>query len=116
MPAFRSTRYAATMTLQPDVARLAVTLEAMTTLLRLYGNNGWAERLERCRSSIARSDYHGVAQLLRFYGGMGSLNDVILQTAGITPADDNNRFDGLRTAAWEQAHALVWDERGEKGD
>jgi hypothetical protein len=52
------------MALHPDVARLAVTLEAMTTLLKLHGDNGWAEQVERRGSSIAQSDYHGVDRLL----------------------------------------------------
>ncbi|WP_416366335.1 DUF6966 domain-containing protein [Sphingomonas aurantiaca] len=41
------------------------------------------------------------------YGGMGSLNDVILQSGGVTPAEDNERFDALRTDAWKQANALA---------
>jgi hypothetical protein len=67
---FRLNRYVSEMTLHPDVARLAETLEAMTTLLKLHGDNGWAERVERCKSSIAQSDYHGVDRLLCLYGGM----------------------------------------------
>ncbi|WP_425275412.1 DUF6966 domain-containing protein [Sphingomonas aurantiaca] len=95
------------MTLHPDVARLAETLEAMTTLLKLHGDNRWAEQVERCRSSIAQSDYHGVDRFFCLYGGMGSLNDVILQSGGVTPAEDNERFDALRTDAWKQANALA---------
>lgn len=55
---------------------LLKTLEAMTTLPKLHGDNKWAEQPERCRSSIAQSNYHGVDRLLCPYGGMGSLNDV----------------------------------------
>jgi hypothetical protein len=104
------------MTLHPDVARLAGTLEAMTILLKLHGDHRWAEQIERCRSSIARSDYQGVERLLHFYGGMGSLNDVILQSGGVTPAEDNERFAALRTNAWEQAHSLARHEQGGDGN
>lgn len=104
------------MTLHPDVARLAGTLEAMTTLLKLHGDDGWAEQIERCRSSIAQSDYYGVDRLLRLYGGMGSLNDVILQSGGLAPAEDNERFDALRSDAWEQAHGLARSEAGGNGN
>lgn len=97
------------MALHPDVARLAGTLEVMATLLKLHGDNGWAEQVERCRSSIAQSDYHGVDRLLRLYGGMGSLNDVVLQSGGIAPAEDNERFNALRTDAWKDANALARD-------
>ncbi|WIA57437.1 hypothetical protein N6H05_06490 [Sphingobium sp. WTD-1] len=95
------------MTLHPEVARLSQTLEAMTALLKLHGNEEWAEQIERCRSNIARSDYYGVERLLRLYGGMGSLNDVVLQAAGSAPAEANSRFDALRSSAWEQAQALA---------
>ncbi|HXH14816.1 MAG TPA: hypothetical protein VNJ10_01645 [Sphingomonas sp.] len=83
------------MTLHPEAARLAQTLEAMTALLKLHANDEWAEQIERCRSSIARSDYHGVERLLHLYGGLGSLNDVVLQSGGTTPMEDNDRFDAL---------------------
>jgi hypothetical protein len=106
---FRLDRYVSEMALHPDVTRLAETLEAMTTLLKLHGDNGWAEQVERCRSSIAQSDYHGVDRLLCLYGGMGSLNDVILQSGGVAPAEDNERFDALRTDAWKQANTLARD-------
>ena len=68
-----------------------------------------AEQVERCRSTIAQSDYHGVDRLLCLYGGMGSLNDVILQSGGVVPTEDNERFDALRTNAWKQANALARD-------
>lgn len=104
------------MTLHPDIARLVGTLEAMTTLLKLHGDGGWAEQIEQCRSIIARSDYYGVDRLLRLYGGMGSLNDVVLQSGGVAPPEENERFDALRTDAWEQAHALARDEAGGNGN
>ncbi|MEG3172186.1 MAG: hypothetical protein EOO77_04240 [Oxalobacteraceae bacterium] len=104
------------MALHPDVARLAGTLEAMVTLLKLHGDNGWAEKVERCRSSIAQSDYHGVDRLLRLYGGMGSLNDVVLQSGGIAPAEDNERFNALRTDAWKQVNALARDRARDDGN
>jgi len=106
---FQLIRYVSEMALHPDVARLAETLEAMTILLKLHGDNGWAEQIEQCRSSIAQSDYHGVDRLLCLYGGMGSLNDVILQSGGVAPAEDNERFDALRTDAWKKTNALARD-------
>jgi hypothetical protein len=41
---------------------------------------------------------------------MGSLNDVVLQSGGIAPAEDNERFNALRTDAWKQVNALARDE------
>lgn len=104
------------MALHPDVARLAGTLEAMAALLKLHDYNGWVEQVERCRSSIAQSDYHGVDRLLRLYGGMGSLNDVVLQSGGIAPREDKERFNTLRTDAWKDANALARDRAREDGN
>lgn len=104
------------MTLHPDVARLAETLDAMTTLLKAYGDDALADQIERCRSSIALSNYYGVERLLRLYGGMGSLSDVILQSGGLAPAEENERFDALRTSAWEQAQSLARDEATGNGN
>jgi hypothetical protein len=104
------------MTLHPDIARLAGTLDAMTKLLKAHGDDAWAEQIERCRSSIALSDYYGVERLLRLYGGMGSLNDVVLQSGGAAPAEDNERFDALRTNAWEQAQSFARDEATGNGN
>jgi hypothetical protein len=100
-------RYVEEMILHPEVARLSQTLEAMVALLKQHGNEGWAEQIERCRSNIARSDFHGIERLLRLYGGMGSLNDVVLQAGRSAPVEANGRFDALRSSAWEQAQALA---------
>jgi len=81
----------------------------MTTLLKMHGDNGWAEQVERCRSSIKQSDDHGVDRTFAFLRGMGSLNDVILQSGGVAPAEDNERFDALRIDTWKQANALARD-------
>ncbi|WP_333571504.1 DUF6966 domain-containing protein [Sphingomonas sp.] len=104
------------MAIHPDVARLAGTLGSMRALLNAHGYDALAEQIERCRSIIVRSDYHGVERLLGLYGGMGSLNDVILQSGGIAPAEDNERLDALRTIAWEQAQSLALDEASGNGN
>lgn len=106
----QSFRYAPEMVLHPDVARLAQTIEAMSVFLWKYNNLGWAEETERCSLIIARSDFYGVERFLGLYGGMGSLNDVILRVGGIADRDDNEQFDALRLSAWEQARALARDE------
>jgi hypothetical protein len=95
------------MTLHPEIEALVGILTEMSALLRRYDDEPWAARVDRCRDRIAQSDFYGVLQLRELYGGMGSLNDVILQLGGAMPVSDNERFDVLRAVAGESAAKFV---------
>ncbi len=98
------------MTLHPDIQTLVDSLQEMSALLRRYDDHDpWAARLDRCRSFIAQSDLYGVSQLRALYGGMGSLNDVVLQRNGQMPVEDNERFDELRARAGTLASQFLRD-------
>ena len=90
-----------------DIEELSKTLSAMTGLLRSHDLKFWADELDRCQKIIDQSDFFGVERLLRFYGGMGSLNDVILQGSSIFIWLDNRKFDRLRRRAYDKATALA---------
>lgn len=73
---------------------------------------GWLGR--KARTRLLDSDYSGVEYLLSAYGGMGSLNDLILgqsQKGDIvewTPShvELNEKFSVLRNKAWELANVI----------
>lgn len=80
-------------------------------LLRLYGQIHWADWLAKDARLILLHDGYGVEHLLSAYGGMGSLNDVVLQrtsdeTGVLVPHDDNERFDELRCEIYDLARRL----------
>ena len=51
---------------------------------------------------IARSDAHGLRRFLGLFGGIGWLNDLVLQQGGAPLLAENNELDTLRTSAWER--------------
>lgn len=93
------------MRLHPDVEAL---LAAMRSLeLHLAGHNAfWADHVRRAADEVAQSDAHGVARFLGLFGGMGSLNDLVLHQNGNPLHAENDRLEALRTRAWDLAHAL----------
>lgn len=73
--------------------------ETLRELLRSYGRQHWAEWAARDRERIQRGDASGIDHLLGAYGGMGSLNDVMIHPANgdhIAPEDVIAVNAGLR--------------------
>jgi hypothetical protein len=56
---------------------LAAASEA-SELLRRYGEDRWASWLDMDAERIRRGDRYGVDHLLTAFGGMGSLNDLVI--------------------------------------
>jgi hypothetical protein len=59
-------------------AELLAAAGALGELLRRYGEHHWAEWVIRDRQRIQDGDAYGIEHLLSAYGGMGSLNDVVI--------------------------------------
>lgn len=65
-------------------------LAATCSLLRLYGEDFWADRLDRDRQGVERGERHALDHVLAAFGGMGSLNDLVLHPQNghaVSPAD-----------------------------
>jgi hypothetical protein len=81
-------------------------LAHLVALLREYGEPAWAEWLDRDRQRIRRGDAYGLERLLGAFGGMGSLNGLLLHPANGHPvAPDridlvNNQLQALRGRCW----------------
>ena len=60
-----------------EVDTLLDLLEQAEAHLRTQGQVHWADWLHRDRSLIAGHDAYGLKHLLRAYGGMGSINDLV---------------------------------------
>jgi hypothetical protein len=59
-------------------AALLSDLSAIVVLLRRYSQEFWAARLEDETTRLQAGDFYAFGDLLGTFGGMGSLNDVIL--------------------------------------
>src|SRR5262249_9222640 len=87
-------------------------LDAAVALLRRYGKTMWADWLEQDRARIQNGDRYGVEHVLQAFGGMGSLNDVVIGPANRDPiADDqiasvNMRLYELRDRMCDGATAV----------
>jgi len=93
------------MELDHDVQAL---LDAMRALqFRLEGiDDFWANNVRIASDEVSRSDAHGLSRFLSFFGGMGSLDDLVLQRSGRVLGAENDQLDELRLRAWQLADGL----------
>jgi flagellar motor switch protein FliN/FliY len=64
--------------LHPDVLQFIDTLIGIEMLLAKYENDFWKEKIVRVRKVAEKSDGHCVDLFMGLLGGMGSLNDLVL--------------------------------------
>lgn len=80
------------------------TLKRMIELLRMGGDvEGWAAALEGIRADFHSDPKYASSKLMSMYGGMGSLNDLVLYSDGQALVVENNEFDFLRAQLYELA-------------
>src|SRR5689334_20375693 len=82
-------------------AELISLLERAVDVLRTSGQKRWAAWLEKDRKLIADGDFHGVEHVLQAFGGMGSLNDVLLASES-----QDAELKRLTSRIYEIANAL----------
>jgi hypothetical protein len=97
------------MKLDPEVKAFSEVLHELAGFLREEGQVHWADKVDRCVRSVDQSDAYGAYSLLQLYGGMGSLDDLVLLRDGDVLELENERLDGLRTSAWRLADRLTRD-------
>lgn len=93
------------MRLHPDVQAL---LDALRELERhLEGlDDFWADHVRRAADEIAKSDAYGLGRFLGLFGGMGSLNDLVLEKDGKALGWENDQLAALTKKAWGLAYSL----------
>lgn len=99
------------------LARLIANLDETATLLRDHGDTQWLTWATRRRSELETCDAAAFDHVLGAFGGMGSLNDLLILGANghvVRPEKEstvNDRLDDLRGAIWADATALRHDLR-----
>ncbi|TNE65330.1 MAG: hypothetical protein EP336_12970 [Rhodobacteraceae bacterium] len=88
--------------LHPDVLEFISSLQKLETILLKYEKGFWAKKLSRVRQISEKSDGYCVELFLGFFGGMGSLNDLVL----IAPRPVNDEFEAELRRAYKLAQAL----------
>jgi hypothetical protein len=94
------------------LARLIANLDEITTLLRDHGETHWLPWAMRCRNELETYDSAAFDHVLGAFGGMGSLNDLLILTANghaVRPGQEhsvNDRLSHLRHVIWDDATAI----------
>jgi hypothetical protein len=95
-----------------QLARLIANLDETTILLRDHGETRWLSWATRCRNELETYDAAAFDHVLDAFGGMGSLNDLLILTANghvVRPDQEhsvNDRLSHLRHVIWDDATAL----------
>lgn len=88
-----------------DIQDIQVTLSRMTDLVRLGGLSDWASALEKYKAEVINEPNATAGRILSLYGGMGSLNDLVIYSNGSPLVNENNELDTLRSRLYELCHA-----------
>lgn len=93
------------MHLHPEVQSLLNAMRALEAFL-IDHDDFWAANVRRAADEIAKSDAHGLQRFLGLFGGMGSLNDLVLYHDGVPLAGENVQLASLTRKAWRLAEDL----------
>ncbi len=88
-----------------DTFSIKNTLKRMADLIRLGGSSDWEKALDRFASRIDADQDGTLSEILSTFGGMGSLNDIVLYANGQPLAKENAEFDILRRRLYDLCHA-----------
>ena len=84
----------------PEVRKLISVLDAAASLLRSCGENHWADWLENDAALLRAGNVEGgIQHFLGAFGGMGSINDVVLTPISgqqIAERDVDNVYERFR--------------------
>jgi len=69
----------------------------MAELLRLGGIDDWAQAMDVLGRELSNDPEATAAKIVSMFGGMGSLNDLVLYKAGQPLAKENDELDALRS-------------------
>jgi hypothetical protein len=93
------------VTLHPEVQALLDAMRALEAFLSDQ-NEFWSENVRRAADEVANSDARGLRRFLSYFGGMGSLNDLVLHCDGALLGWENVQLASLVRKAWRLAEEL----------
>lgn len=89
-----------------DINKIEGVLVKMIGLLRPNNTSNWADVLEKCCQELSENPVVTKNKILSMYGGMGSLNDIVLYKSGQPLSKENTEFDDLRSDLYDLCRAL----------
>ncbi len=85
-------------------------LEKIVNLLRFCDLNDWANKIEILLYEIDDDPFYTAKNILFLYGGMGSLNDLILHKNGKILVEENNDLEKSKNKLYALCQELVHSE------
>lgn len=83
------------------IDRISFILKRMSELARRGNSSNVEASLERAATRVERDPQEGASAIVGMYGGMGSLNDVILYEGNKPLFEENEEFDALRSELYD---------------
>lgn len=90
-----------------NVDDVEVILVRMIELLRVGAFEDWAIALEKIKRDFEADPKYSSLKLLSMYGGMGSLNDIVLYKDGQSLVLENDELDSLKVQLYEFCKKLA---------
>lgn len=87
-----------------NIQNIQTVLARMAELLRSAGRIDWALALEEFHEEIPNNPSTTPARILATFGGMGSINDLVLYKNGNSLINKNTEFDELRSTLYNLCH------------
>lgn len=82
------------------------TLDEMCSILRECNLERWANMLVDIKKMIRQDPSEARYSLMSLYGGMGSLNDLVLSKDGVMLTEENDVFEELRNKLYHLGKTL----------
>lgn len=79
-----------------NIQKMETILARMAELLRIGEDYDWASAFEKLREQIETDPDETAYRIRISYGGMGSLNDIVLHRDAQPLIAENDEFDALR--------------------
>lgn len=90
-----------------EYTRALFIIDRLVLMIEDVGITDWSLKLRDIVKNNRRNELELYRNILSLYGGLGSLNDLILYRDGKLLLSENNEFDQLRT----ELHKLCFTER-----
>ncbi|MFC0349455.1 DUF6966 domain-containing protein [Undibacterium danionis] len=103
-----------------EVEKLANLIQEASTLLLTHGEKLWGDWLRIDAQRVRSLDFYGVEHMLSAFGGMGSINDLVLSSMNghnieeKDVANANEKFQNLLGRIYEIAKRLAKEEENAK--
>jgi hypothetical protein len=87
-----------------DSSKLIVTLQKIAVLTRGANALRWAEQIDQLTIEMATDPEQAAYKCRQLFGGMGSINDLVLMQGGHVLFDANEQLESLRKTLYQELH------------